>query len=323
MNGGLRAGEVRCARLKITQHEEELAVIDTITASLNALTLISVLALVALGLAIIFGLMDVINLAHGELVTVGAYTVSVAQVSSGTHYVAAFWIGLCLAPAVGAAIGFAIEASIIRHLYQRPLDTLLATFGLSLVMQKGIEFSFGARPQIVHTPISGAWPVFGVDYPAYRLFIIAMAAALIGISAVIFARTRIGLDLRAMLQNKTMAEALGIDTKRVGRIAFCAGRALAATAGALVAPLASVEAHLGTFYIGKAFFVVIIGGIGSIIGTIAGSTLIGGLETALSYQIDPSAASALSLAVAIVLIRIRPQGLLPGFSAAHHVSGRR
>ena len=295
---------------------------DIIIASLNALTLISVLALVALGLAIIFGLMDIINLAHGELVTVGAYTVSLAQIFGGAHDVAAFWVGLCVAPVVGATIGFAIEALIVRHLYLRPLDTLLATFGLSLVLQKGIEIGFGARPQIIRTPISGVWSVFGADYPAYRLFIIAMAAVLIGLSAVVFARTRIGLDLRAMLQNRTMAEALGIDTKRVGRIAFCAGSALAATAGALVAPLASVEAHLGMFYIGKAFFVVIVGGIGSIIGTIAGSALIGGLETILSYRIDPSAASALSLVVAIVLIRMRPQGLLPGYSAAHHASGR-
>jgi branched-chain amino acid transport system permease protein len=298
-------------------------VIDIVIASLNALTLISVLALVALGLAVIFGLMDVINLAHGELVTVGAYTISLEQVLGGVDHVAAFWVGLCMAPVVGAAIGFAIEALIIRHLYLRPLDTLLATFGLSLILQKGIELGFGARPQIVRTPISGAWPVFGVDYPAYRLFIIAVAAILIGLSTLMFARTRVGLDLRAMLQNRTMAEALGIDTKRLGRMAFCAGSALAATAGALVAPLASVEAHLGTFYIGKAFFVVIVGGVGSIVGTIAGSALIGGLETLLSYRIDPSAASALSLVVAIVLIRIRPQGLLPGFSAAHHSSGRR
>jgi urea ABC transporter permease protein UrtB len=298
-------------------------VTQIIIAALNALTLISVLALVALGLAVIFGLMDVINLAHGELVTVGAYTVSLTQMFGGEHYAAAFWIGLCLAPVVGAAIGFAVETLIIRRLYLRPLDTLLATFGLSLVLQKAIELGFGARPQIVHTPINGVWLICGADYPAYRLFIIGMAAVLVGLSTVVFSRTQIGLDLRAMLQNRTMAEALGIDTKRIGRLAFCAGSALAAIAGALVAPLASVEAHLGTFYLGKAFFVVIVGGVGSIIGTIAGSTLIGSLETFLSYKIDPSAASALSLAFAIVLIRMRPQGLIPGFSAAHELSGRR
>ncbi len=296
---------------------------DLAVVALNALTLISILALVALGLAIIFGLMDVINLAHGELVTIGAYTVSLAQALASAHDATAFWIGLCFAPVLGALIGLAIEVLIVQRLYLRPLDTLLATFGLSLALQKLIELGFGARPQIVHTPIAGVLPILGADYPAYRLFIIVAAAVLIVMSMVVFTRTRLGLDLRAMLQDRTMAEALGIDTKRVGRIAFCAGSALAATAGALVAPLASVEAHLGSFYIGKAFFVVIVGGIGSLIGPVVGSTLMGGVETLLSYRIDPSAASALSLCLAIVIIRMRPQGLVPGFSAAHEMTGRR
>jgi branched-chain amino acid transport system permease protein len=297
---------------------------DTVTLVLNALTLISILTLVALGLAIIFGLMDIINLAHGELVTIGAYTLALVQAVAGAMpYAAAFWIGLALAPLVGAAFGWLLEATVIRRFYQRPLETVLATFGISLVLQKAIEFAFGARPQIVNTPIKGMLPVLGVDYPAYRLFIIAVSACLVALCLFVFARTNYGLDLRAMLQNRTMAEALGIDTKRVSRIAFCAGSALAAIAGVLVAPLASVEAHLGTFYLGKAFFVVIVGGIGSIVGTIAGSALVGGLETLLNYRIDPSAASALVLLLAVILVRFRPQGLVPGYSAAHELLGKR
>ena len=297
---------------------------DLVTVSLNALTLISILALVALGLAIIFGLMDVMNLAHGELVTIGAYTLAYIQFLGGNvPSPAAYWMSLAIAPLVGAAIGVIIEAAVIRPLYSRPLETLLATFGISLILQKSIELAFGARPQIVFSPIPGTLPIMGVEYPAYRLFIIVMAAALVCACLYVFARTQFGVDLRAMIQNRTMAEALGIDTKRVARIAFAAGSALAATAGVLVAPLASVEAHLGTFYLGKAFFVVIIGGIGSILGTVAGSALVGGAETVLNYSIDPSGASAVVLLLCVVLVRYRPRGLVPGFSAAHELLGKR
>lgn len=297
---------------------------DLVTVSLNALTLISILALVALGLAIIFGLMDIINLAHGEFVTIGAFTLAGLQILGGNQpYGAIYWASLALAPVIGAAVGVIVESTVIRPLYARPLETILATFGVSLILQKSIELAFGARPQIVYTPIQGMVPVLGVDYPAYRIFIIAVAVVLIGTCVYVLARTRFGVDLRAVVQNRTMAEALGIDTKRVSRIAFAAGSALAAIAGVLVAPLASVEAHLGTFYLGKAFFVVIIGGIGSIFGTIGGSFLVGGLETLLNYRIDPSAASAVVLLLAIVLIRFRPRGLVPGFSAAHELLGKK
>lgn len=295
---------------------------------LNALTLISILILVSLGLAIIFGMMDVINLAHGEFVTIGAYTLAFVQ-SGGIGggrveaFAGSYWVGLALAPVVGALVGLLLEASVIRRLYERPLETILATFGISLILQKGIELAFGSLPQIVYDPIQGTVPVLGVEYPAYRVFVILFAFAIIALCVVVFRTTRFGVDLRAVIQNREMAEALGIDTRRVNRIAFAAGAALAAIAGVLIAPLASVEAHLGVFYLGKAFFVVIVGGTGTIAGVLAGSGLIGGLETAFSYRVDPSLASALVLIIAIVIFRYRPQGLLPGFSAAHELLGKR
>lgn len=297
---------------------------DVITGLLNALTLISILALIALGFAIVFGLMDIANFAHGEFVTVGAYTLALCQiVAGGEPNTWVYWIGLVLAPLVGAALGLLIEAFVIRPLYERTLEIMLATFGISLILQKSIELAFGARPQTIYSPIKGMISLLGVEYPAYRIFMILVAMGLMALCLFVFARTSFGVDLRAVIQNRTMAEALGIDTRRVSRIAFAAGSALAATAGVLLAPLASVEAHIGQAYIVKAFFVVIVGGIGSIIGTIAGSGLVGGLETFLNYHIDPSAATAAVLVFAIVLIRFRPQGLIPGFSHAHELLGKK
>lgn len=290
---------------------------------LNALTYISILILIAMGLAIIFGMMDIINLAHGEFITIGAYTVAFTQefygLDSGRT---TFWIGLMLAPIVGAAVGLLLEATVIRLLYRRALDTLLATYAVSLILQKSIELTFGARPQIVVTPMPDVIGIFGVEYPAYRLFIISFCSVLIVGVLLTFAFTRFGTDLRAVIQNAPMAEAVGINTKRLNRIAFASGAALAALAGALVAPLASVEAHLGIFYLGKAFFVIILGGIGSIAGSIFGSTFIGVAETLLNYHFSPSFSSAFVLLVAIVIIRFRPQGLIPGFSAAHQMLGK-
>ncbi|MCX7367267.1 MAG: urea ABC transporter permease subunit UrtB [Alphaproteobacteria bacterium] len=296
---------------------------QSIVVVLNALTLISILALVAIGLAVIFGMMDVMNLAHGEFVTIGAYTLSFVQslrwlMPPGSSY----WLALLIAPVVGALFGLLIEWAVIRRLYHRPLDTILATFGVSLILQKSIELTFGALPQIVVAPVDGMVGVLGAAYPSYRLLIIVIACLVVGGTLAVFRYTQFGVDLRAVIQNRAMAESLGIDAKRLTRIAFAGGAALASLAGVLLAPLASVEAHLGTFYMGKAFFVVILGGIGSVVGSVAGSVLVGGAETLLNYQLDPSLASALVLALAIVLVRLRPRGIVPGYSAAHELLGK-
>lgn len=290
---------------------------------LNAASYVSILLLIALGLAIVFGMMDIVNLAHGEFVTIGAYTLSYAErMGGGEAWPAGYWIGLVTAPVVGAAFGFVVEIAVIRPLRHRPLDALLATFALSLILQKLISIGFGAQPQIVFAPIGGVISILGAHYPSYRLFMIAVSIALTSGCLLLFARTRFGTDLRAVIQDVAMAEALGINSKRLGRIAFTGGAALAAFAGALVAPLASVEAHLGLFYLGKAFFVIVLGGIGSILGCVVGAAAVGTSETLLNYLFDPSFASAAVLTLAIVVIRLRPRGLVPGFSAAHHLFGK-
>lgn len=273
---------------------------------LNALTLVSILMLVGLGLAIIFGLMNVINLAHGEFVTIGAYTLALVQSFAGSY-----WLALALAPLVGAAAGLTTERVMIRHLYTRPVATILATWGLSLVLQQLLQLSFGAAPQRVEGPLGTTALVFGVPYPAYRLLLIGSALAIVAGCFAVFRWTRFGLDLRAVIQDRDMAEALGIDTRRVYAAAFAAGAALAAVAGVLIAPLTVVIAQMGVNYLARSFFVVIVGGAGSIAGVAAGSAVVGGVETILNYRIPVTVSQALVLVLAIVIVRFRPRGLVP------------
>lgn len=175
-----------------------------IPATLNALTLISILMLIGLGMGIIFGMMGVINLAHGEFMTLGAFTLSFLQVL-GVNY----WLGLTLAPLVGLFFGFLIEGLVIRHLYTRPFDTILATWGISLIIQKGIEIIFGSGIQPIFNPFEGPVSVFGVAVPAYRLFLVSFAGLVIILCLFAFHKSRFGLDLRAVIQNRDIAAKLG------------------------------------------------------------------------------------------------------------------
>jgi urea ABC transporter permease protein UrtB len=277
-----------------------------ITVILNALTLMSILMLVALGLTVIFGLMGVINLSHGDFVTVGAFSVAVIQSLGGS-----FWLALLIAPFVGAALGWSVERSVVRHLYTRPLATILATWGLSLIIQQSLQLIFGAAPQKVVAPIDASVSLFGANYPVYRIMLIVMSAAIIGVCHLLMKHTRLGLDLRTVIQNREMAESLGIDTRKVYSVAFSIGAALAAVAGVLIAPLAAVVAQMGVNYLARSFFVVIVGGAGSVAGVVAGSAVVGGVETLLSYTIPATLAQALVLVLAIVIVRFRPKGLVP------------
>lgn len=273
---------------------------------LNALTLISILMLVALGLAIIFGLMGVINMSHGEFITVGAFFLAMVQGWGGS-----FWLALLLAPLLGAALGLLVEQSLIRHLYTRPLATILATWGLSLIIQQTLQLVFGAAPQKVTPPITATVSLLGADYPLYRLLLIVLAFGVIGLCHLLVRRTAFGLNLRAMIQNRDMADALGIHSRRMYSIAFALGAALAALAGVMIAPLTAVVAQMGVNYLARSFFVVVVGGAGSIPGVMAGSTVVGGAETLLNYVIPTTLSQALVLVLAVVIVRFRPNGLMP------------
>ena len=273
---------------------------------LNALTLISILLIVSMGLAIIFGLMNVINLAHGEFITIGAFTLVAVQAAGGS-----FWLALVLAPVVGYCIGLILEKLLISRVYQNPLHAILVTWGLSLIIQQVLVLTFGAAPQRVVGPFAGAIAIEGSNYPSYRLFLIGFALATFAATVVLFKKTRFGLELRASIQSTEMAAVMGVNSEKINARAFALGAALAALAGVLLAPLTAVTAYMGINYLARSFFVVLVGGAGSVAGVAAGSGIIGGLETALSYQIPTTVAQALVLILAIVILRFRPNGIWP------------
>ncbi|MCT7667463.1 branched-chain amino acid ABC transporter permease [Shinella kummerowiae] len=273
---------------------------------LNTLTLISILLVVSMGLAIIFGLMNVINLAHGEFITIGAFTLVAVQAAGGS-----FWLALLVAPVVGYAIGLALEKILIARVYKNPLHAILVTWGLSLIIQQVLVLVFGASPQRVSGPFAGAVDILGVSYPLYRLFLIGFALAVFATTIVLFRKTRFGLDLRASIQSSEMASVMGVNADKINARAFALGAALASLAGVLLAPMTAVTAYMGINYLARSFFVVLVGGAGSVGGVAAGSAIIGGLETALSYQVPTTVAQALVLVLAIIILRFRPTGILP------------
>ncbi len=280
---------------------------DTIVfQAMNSATLISILFLVSLGLVITFGLMGIINLAHGEFFMLGAYVVVV-----GNELGLPLVFSLIMTPLVVGAFGFVLERSIIRRLYTRPLDTLLATWGLSLVIRQVITIVFGAKQRGTDALFSGTLSVLGVEYPIYRIFIMVMAV-LVGIAFfwIVF-RSDFGVKLRAVIHNRSMAGALGINSGRVDALTFAGGAGVAALAGAIIAPLGTVNPGMGLPWLIDSFLVVIVGG-ESALGPVVGAFFVGGSESTLAFFIQPVTASMLVLLIAIVALRFMPQGLAGG-----------
>lgn len=270
---------------------------------LNSLTLISILLLVSLGLTITFGLLGIINLAHGEFFMLGAYTVVVGQ-QLGLPIV----VTLIATPFVVGAFGALVEQTIIKRLYTRPLDTLLATWGLSLVVRQVVLIVFGARQRGSNALFSGTVEFLGVDYPAYRLFIMAMAVAVAAAFFLWVYRSDSGVKLRAVIFNRDMARAIGVNTRRVDRTTFAVGAAIAGLAGAVIAPLGTINPNMGLSWLIDSFLVVIVGGQAAA-GAVVGAVFIGGSESTLAFSMQPVVASVLVLMIAIVALRLRPQGL--------------
>jgi urea ABC transporter permease protein UrtB len=268
--------------------------------------LIAILFLVSLGLVITFGLMGIINLAHGEFFMLGAYTVLV-----GTELGVPLIVMLVLTPFLVGAFGIVVEGTVIRRLYARPLDTLLATWGLCLVIRQVVTIVLGAQQRGAEALFSGTVSILGVDYPLYRIFIMGVAVLVgSGFFWVIF-RTDFGVKLRAVIRNREMASALGVDSRRVDALTFAGGAGVAALAGAIVSPLGTVNPNMGLPWLIDSFLVVILGG-ESAVGPVVGAVFVGGSESTLSFFIQPVTASMLVLVFAIVALRFRPQGLAGG-----------
>ena len=275
------------------------------TLFLDGANAVLVLMLVALGLAIVFGLMNVINLAHGEFLMLGAYVVLAAG-QAGLP----FWAGLALAPAAVGLVGLVAEGVLIRHTYARLLDSILATWGLSMVLRQSMVILYGPGSHSVAAPDLGAVLVAGAPYPVYRLVIMAISLAAIAGTFAFFFRTRFGLAARATIANRSMASCLGIDTRRLDRWTFSVGAALAGLAGAAVAPLISVDPQAGLGWLVPAFLAVLVGGLGSIAGPLAGAAGIGGLDSLVAALASPVWAQLVVFVAAILVIRLRPTGMV-------------
>ncbi len=271
---------------------------------LNTGVTMGILMLVAIGLGIIYGLMDVINLAHGEFLMLGAYGWVIARLAGLDG-----WTGLIVAPLVVGLVGFVIERSLVRHLYRRPLDSLLATWGISLILVQAARIVFGPAPQPVPTPLEGAVELFGMPYGRYRLFVLAVSIVIISITLAVFRYRTFGLKTRAVFQDAEMAKCLGIRAPRIYSAAFVIGAALAGLAGALVAPMLTVAPDMGANFLVQSFLVVIVGGAGSLAGVVGGAGVIGGIQGLISYFSSSVLAQVITLTLAIIVVRVRPRGI--------------
>jgi urea transport system permease protein len=278
------------------------------------LSLGSVLVLAAIGLAITFGVMGVINMAHGELMMLGAYTTYVTQLLMPNHIGASIIVAIPAAFAVSGLAGVAIERTIIRYLYGRPLETLLATFGISLVLQQLVRSIFTALNRSVETPawMSGTWQINGALAITYnRLDIVVFTFAVFGVLLVVLKRTRLGLDIRAVSQNRTMAQAMGIRTDWVDAMTFGLGAGIAGVAGVALSQLTNVGPNLGQSYIIDSFMVVVFGGVGNLWGTFIGGMTMGVVNKVLEPYAGAVLAKIFVLIALILFIQRRPRGLFP------------
>jgi len=274
----------------------------------------SVLVLAAIGLAITFGVMGVINMAHGELMMLGAYTTYVVQLLMPEHIGASILVALPAAFLVSGLAGVAFERSIVRHMYGRPLETLLATFGLSLILQQLVRDIFTANNRPVKTPewLSGELQINGALSITYnRLYIIVFTFALFLVLLVVLKRTRLGLEVRAVSQNRTMAKAMGVKTARVDALTFGLGSGIAGVAGVALSQLTNVGPNLGQSYIVDSFMVVVFGGVGNLWGTEVGGNTLGIVNKVLEPYSGAVLAKIFVLVFLILFIQRRPRGLFP------------
>ncbi|TYZ26848.1 urea ABC transporter permease subunit UrtB [Selenomonas caprae] len=285
---------------------------DICTIVFNGLSLSSILLLAALGLSITFGLMGIINMAHGEFIMVGAYTTYVVQNMllpvMGDGY---FFVSLLLSFLITAAFGMALEVVVIRRLYGRPTDSLLATWGISLILQQMARSIFGAPNVNVVAPsfLNGSMTLLGVSMSFKRLFILGIVLSSLVMVWFFLYHTGFGRKMRACIQNRAMAQCLGIHSSRIDCLTFALGSGLAGVAGSALTLLGSIGPTLGQNYIVDTFMVVVLGGVGKLIGCISGALIIGCSSTMFEFMSTASIAKAAVLFLVILFLQKNPQGL--------------
>jgi branched-subunit amino acid ABC-type transport system permease component len=264
-----------------------------------------ILALVASGLTLIFGIMDVVNFAHGELFMLGAYVGTTTMVATGN-----FWLALVVASVTIGLLGAVIQVTTLRPLLGRdPLTTILATFGISLVLQNWALYKFGPVARKIQEPFTGHFKLFYLEYPWYRIAIALLSAAIIGALWLFMKYGKYGIWIRATTQDRVMAQAMGIPVPLVHTLVFAIGAAMAAASGVLFGPLVGVNHAMGLDLILKAFIVVVVGGMGNLGGSILASIFISMLEAFASIWVSPAQAVIVSFVVLILTLLFRPTGL--------------
>jgi len=279
-----------------------------VSVAIDAVSITLILALAAFGLAIIFGLIGVINLGHGAMLTLGAYF-TWATTAAGVPFLLAVVIA---ALGVGL-IGLVLEHLVIRHFYDQPFETLLLSWGFFLISTEVIKIVFGTDFRNVTNPLPLAFHLGPVSVPAYRTAVAGFSLLLIGAAAFVLYRTTLGIKIRALIQNREMASLLGLDIGRTYKLVFATGALVAGLAGALISPMLSVDPYIGNIYLVRSFFVVTVGGLGELLGgTLIGAFFIGGAETIIALVSTQAFAQTIVFALAIVVLRFRPQGILGG-----------
>jgi urea transport system permease protein len=276
---------------------------------LDALFYSSTLTLVALGLAVVFGLLGVINIAHGEFVALGAYGLVLGQ-SAGLGY----WGGLLVGVLLAAAAGGITQVVIVRRLQDNLVMTLLAMYGLSLVIREALAWAFGAAGRSAHAPVAGKVSLAGVDYPAYRLLGLLIVFGLVVVLGLLFAKTRVGIISRAVVENRWIAQTVGINVKWVDFTMFALGTGLAGLAGAVLAPTVSVYPAMGQQFLILSFLVVIFTGVDrvrrNLFVVVVGALAIGVLSNVLGLHMRGVVAQIVLLMAVVAIVSVRPQGLL-------------
>ncbi len=273
--------------------------------TVNGIVTGMILALVASGLTLIFGIMDVVNFAHGELFMLGAYVGVVVLAATGS-----FWLALAVATLVVALLGAALQIVTLRPLLGRdPLTTILATFGISLVLQNYALWQFGPVARKIQEPFTGSFQLFYLEYPWYRLVIAGLSAVIIGAFWLFLKYGTWGIWIRATTQDRVMAQAMGIPVPWVHTAVFGIGAGMAAASGVLFGPLVGVNHAMGLDWVLKAFIVVVVGGMGNLGGSIAAAIFISLLESYASIWVSPAQAVIVSFVVLILTLLIRPTGL--------------
>jgi urea transport system permease protein len=274
---------------------------DLLTNAFSVVSLASIFILIALGLHFTFGLLGLINLAHGEFLLIGAYLAYAIQQATGSTVA-----GVLLAPIGAAAFGLAIERLLLRFFYERPLDSLLVTFGLALIVRQGVQLIYSSVPRQLRNPLRGAFTFFDINIPKWRLLIVVVDVLLIVCIFTLLSRTSFGLRARASVRNPVLAETMGVDVAWIRAVLFAIGSGLAGLAGGLLAPISSLDPQFGLLFLVNAFLVVILGGVGSLAGLVLGGVMLGGSLALLQFIIPTVLAQIIVLVIAVLGVRLRP-----------------